>query len=117
MAARWIAVSGFALASALAFAPVFLANLIFSQRFRDVGSSTVAFGANLLGAMAGGVLEYTSIALGYRNLMFVVALLYGLALVFGRRHLGGEPDAAPDTGRDRVSVRVTGSAAQPDAVP
>ncbi len=28
---------------------VFLANLVFAQRFRAVGSSTVAFGANLLG--------------------------------------------------------------------
>lgn len=78
----------FLAAVGLAFAPVFLANLIFAQRFRDVGTSTVAFGANLLGAMLGGVLEYTAIMFGYRNLLVVVALLYGLAFVFGRRHLG-----------------------------
>ena len=36
---------------------MFFANLIFAQRFREVGSSTSAFGANLLGAMAGGLLE------------------------------------------------------------
>ena len=41
--------------------PVFVANLIFAQRFRDVGASTMAFGANLLGAMSGGVLEYVAI--------------------------------------------------------
>ena len=39
-----------AAAVGIAFAPVFLANLVFAQRFRDVGSSTVAFGANLVGA-------------------------------------------------------------------
>ena len=66
----------FVAAIALAFAPVFLANLIFAQRFRDVGASTVAFGANLLGAMLGGVLEYGAIIVGYRNLLFLVALLY-----------------------------------------
>ena len=44
----------FAAAVAIAFAPIFIANLVFAQRFRDVGSSTVAFGANLLGAMVGG---------------------------------------------------------------
>jgi hypothetical protein len=78
----------FALATVVAFAPVFLANLIFSQRFRDVGDSTTAFGANLLGAMVGGVLEYGAIVVGYRNLLAVVAVLYGLAFWLGRRHLG-----------------------------
>ena len=57
----------------MAFAPVFLANLIFAQRFRDVGASTVAFGANLLGAMLGGVLEYLAIVTGYRTLLVLVA--------------------------------------------
>ena len=77
----------FAAAAVLAFAPVFLANLIFSQRFRDVSASTVAFGANLLGAMLGGVLEYGAIVVGYRNLLVVVTVLYGLAFFMGRRHL------------------------------
>ena len=84
----------------MAFAPVFVANLIFAQRFRGVGASTVAFGANLLGAMLGGVLEYLAIVTGYRALLFLVALLYGLAFVIGRRHLGPEPSApgaAPET--------------------
>jgi Spermine/spermidine synthase domain len=74
-------------AATLAFAPIFTANLVFTQRFKDVGSSTVAFGANLLGAMVGGLLEYGSLLLGYRSLMFVVAILYGLAFAFGRQHL------------------------------
>lgn len=78
----------FAAAAVLAFAPVFLANLIFSQRFRDVGASTVAFGANLLGAMLGGVLEYGAIVVGYRDLLVLVTVLYGLAFLMGRRHLG-----------------------------
>jgi len=90
----------------VAFAPVFVANLIFAQRFRDVGASTIAFGANLLGAMLGGVLEYLAIVTGYRNLLVAVALLYGLAFLLGRRHLtptGGVPSdarpaAAPEPG-------------------
>ena len=77
----------FVAAVVVAFTPVFVANLIFAQRFRVVGASTVAFGANLLGAMLGGVLEYVALATGYRNLLFVVALLYGLAFLLGRRHL------------------------------
>ncbi|MEO6834366.1 MAG: spermidine synthase [Candidatus Tumulicola sp.] len=75
----------FGAATSLAFAPIFLANLVFAQRFRDVESSTIAFGANLLGAMVGGILEYSSLILGYRSLLWIVAVLYGLAFLFARR--------------------------------
>ncbi|MEX1264695.1 MAG: spermidine synthase [Actinomycetota bacterium] len=69
----------FGAATLLAFCPVFVANLIFAQRFKSVGSSTIALGANVLGAMVGGVLEYAALVTGYRNLLLVVAALYGLA--------------------------------------
>jgi spermidine synthase len=76
---------------AIAFAPIFVANLVFAQRFRNVsataGQSTVAFGANLLGAMVGGALEYLALIAGYRFLLLLVAVLYGLAFLTGRRHL------------------------------
>jgi hypothetical protein len=81
----------FLAATALAFAPVFVANLVFAQRFRDVGSSAVAFGANLLGAMLGGVLEYIALLTGYRFLLVVVAALYLLAYVSWR---GRRPEPA-----------------------
>ena len=77
----------FLAATVVAFTPIFLANLVFAQRFKDVGASTVAFGANLLGAMVGGMLEYLSLVSGYRSLLVLVAVLYGLAFLAGRRHL------------------------------
>ena len=77
----------FLAATALAFAPIFIANLVFAQRFKDVASSTTAFGANLLGAIVGGVLAYLSLITGFRFLLVVVAVLYGLAFAFGRGHL------------------------------
>jgi hypothetical protein len=83
----------FLAAVVLGFTPVFFGNLIFADRFRDVGSSTVAFGTNLLGAIAGGVLEYGALLVGYRALLLAVAALYGLALVLGRSHLRA---AAPE---------------------
>lgn len=67
--------------AAVAFAPVFFANLVFAQRFRGVGSSTVAFAANLLGAMLGGAIEYVALISGYRFLLVIVAILYGLAFL------------------------------------
>jgi hypothetical protein len=68
-------------AVAIAFAPIFVANLVFAQRFRDAAASATAFGANLLGAMIGGVLEYLALVTGYRFLLVVVAALYALAFL------------------------------------
>ena len=79
----------FVVAVVIAFAPIFVANMVFAQRFRDVGDSATAFGANLLGAIIGGILEYSSLIIGYRWLLVLVALLYTLA--FLRR----EPTSAP----------------------
>jgi len=75
----------FVAATGIAFAPIFVANLIFAERFKDVGSSVVAFGANLLGAMIGGLLEYGALVVGYRSLLLVVAGLYTLAFLFRPR--------------------------------
>jgi spermine/spermidine synthase len=83
----------FGAAVALGFTPIFLANLIFADRFRDVGSSTIAFGTNLLGAIVGGVLEYGALIVGYRALLIGVAALYALALIAGRSHLGAHHPA------------------------
>jgi hypothetical protein len=78
-------IARFFAASALAFAPIFLANLVFAQRFADVANSGTAFAVNLLGAMAGGALEYLSLVTGYRVLLIVIAVLYGLAFATGLR--------------------------------
>ena len=69
----------FVLASLLVFAPVFFANLIFSLAFRDREVPENLFGWNLIGATLGGVLEYTSMAIGYSALTIVVAAFYTLA--------------------------------------
>ncbi len=68
-----------------------------------MSSSTTAFGANLLGAMVGGLLEYIALLTGYQALLVLVAVLYGLAFLLGRRHLragptrGGAPRKRPDS--------------------
>jgi hypothetical protein len=77
----------FAAAVTAAFAPIFLANLVFAQRFRAVGDSTTAFGANLLGAMIGGLVEYAALVTGYQALLILIALLYGAAWLLGREAL------------------------------
>ena len=39
------------------------------------------FGWNLIGATLGGVLEYTSLAIGYNSLALLVAACYTVAIV------------------------------------
>ena len=69
------------IASGLAFAPVFLANVIFSHSFRDTEKADVAFASNLLGIMAGGMLEYLSMLTGYHMLLWLVIAFYALAMI------------------------------------
>ena len=72
-------------AVALAFAPIFCANLYFTSRFKEAANPTAAFAANLFGAMIGGCLEYLSLLTGYRFLLVVAALIYLAAVLVGRR--------------------------------
>ena len=88
----------FLIATTLAFFPIFVANLIFAERFRDTVDPTAAFGANLLGAMLGGTLEYLSLLIGFRALLFVVAGLYLIAYLTRPRGASASadvPDAVP----------------------
>lgn len=73
------------LASAITFAPVFAANLVFTYSFRETARADTAFASNLLGATLGGVLEYVALVTGYRQLLLVVAALYLLAFLFATR--------------------------------
>jgi hypothetical protein len=71
--------------SALLFAPVFVANLVFSSFFKDTAQSAAAFGWNITGTMIGAALEYTSMAIGYRNLTLIVLVLYASCFWWARR--------------------------------
>jgi hypothetical protein len=69
--------------SLLLFSPIFLANLIFAQTFKgEEGAAAVALASNTLGSLFGGMFEYSSLALGYRNLILFVAAFYALSFVF-----------------------------------
>jgi hypothetical protein len=74
----------FALASLLTFSPIFFANLLFSSVFRDQEVPEHLFGWNLLGATLGGIVEYSSMALGYHALAILVAICYAAAFLLLR---------------------------------
>ena len=55
----------YVVAAALAFAPIFFANLVFAYSFRDTKTADMAFASNLLGAVVGGAIEYVALVSGY----------------------------------------------------
>jgi hypothetical protein len=70
---------------ALVFSPVLCAGLLFSATYKRSASSATDFGANLLGAMIGGVGEYLSLLAGYRFLLVLVGGCYLLAVLSSPR--------------------------------
>jgi hypothetical protein len=56
--------------------PVFFAGLIFSTTFRESKSASSSFGANLIGATIGGFAEYSSMAIGFKNVSLLVMAAY-----------------------------------------
>jgi hypothetical protein len=82
--------------AALIFAiPVFFAGLLFASEFRSVDSPAAALGANMLGAVVGGLLENLSLIIGMKALLLVAALLYSLAALgfLGLHHPGPPPQS------------------------
>lgn len=81
------AVLRYVVASVLVFLPIFLANVIFSNAFRDSSAADLSFASNLLGAFFGGMFEYLSLLTGYRRLFLLVMAFYALAWAARRFHL------------------------------
>jgi hypothetical protein len=95
----------YALASLVAFLPVFVANLVFAGSFKGTGmTADIAFASNLIGIMVGGALEYASLLIGYKNLLLIVILFYLLSAALMRRR---EPAEQPETDDSRVPVAAT----------
>ncbi|MDF5753901.1 spermidine synthase [Spongiactinospora sp. TRM90649] len=70
----------------VAFLPIFAANVVFAKRFADSADGTTSFGANLLGAMVGGCLEYFALLVGYQGLLIIAAVIYlGAFLLLPRK--------------------------------
>ncbi len=89
-----------ALSVAIVGVPVFFASVCFAIRFKAREAVDIAFGWNLLGAVAGGLLEFFSMALGLGALVLVAAVAYlGAFYVAERARQPGatavQPAAAP----------------------
>jgi hypothetical protein len=70
--------------SVLVFSPIFCAGLLFGSSIRRSADVTVDYGANLLGAMVGGVAEYLSLVMGFGFLLVLVGVFYAGAIAVRR---------------------------------
>lgn len=64
--------------------PVFFSGLVFSSLFKRTSEVGFPFGINMVGAMAGGAVEYVSMLLGLRMIWLVLIAVYCVALVCSR---------------------------------
>ena len=75
--------------------PIFFASVCFALRFRVRPAADVAFGWNLLGAVAGGLLEFFSMSLGLKALTLIAIVAYLSAFLIRSRSSGSPVAEAP----------------------
>jgi spermidine synthase len=61
--------------------PVFFAGIIFTENFCRLSGSSGAFGANMLGAVAGGLAQNLSFIFGMKALLLIATLIYGTSAI------------------------------------
>ena len=61
--------------------PIFFAGIVFTESFRRSASQSNAFGANMLGAVAGGLAQSLSFIFGMKALLLIAAIIYGSAAI------------------------------------
>jgi len=67
----------------LVFTPILFAGVIFATSFARTRAAGPAFGANIAGAMVGGLAENCSMVLGFQYLLVAALVFYGLSMVGG----------------------------------
>jgi SAM-dependent methyltransferase len=70
-----------ALAPMLLAVPLFFAGIIFAVSFRDTDDVPAAFASNMIGAVAGGLFEYSSFVFGLRALCLFALAFYLISAV------------------------------------
>jgi SAM-dependent methyltransferase len=83
--------------------PIAFAGVIVSMLLRRSREPSAALGSNLLGAVVGGCLEYSSMVVGLRALVLVALAMYLVALRAALRSGGAAPATSRETGASTAS--------------
>lgn len=77
--------------------PVFFAGVIFTESFRRQAEKSAAFGANIVGSVAGGLAQNVSFIFGMKMLLISASIFYASAAICGLLD-------AKRTGRDGLTT-------------
>jgi SAM-dependent methyltransferase len=114
MPSEWLLAEsvGWRLVLSMVFAggPIVFASMCFILRFRKCMAPHEALGWNVIGAVAGGLIEATSMAVGIRAMALIALVLYLSAVLLSRN--GGtatrEPEGGENGGRTRSGKKRSG---------
>lgn len=65
--------------------PILIAGIVFAISFRETPNRDTALAFNLIGLVAGGLFEYTSLVTGLRYLLVLALLMYAASYLIGLR--------------------------------
>jgi hypothetical protein len=77
--------------------PVFFASICFARLFSNEDETDIAFGWNVAGAVAGGLLEFTSMQFGLKAMTLIALAAYLVAFAFSRRSSVLQARTAPSS--------------------
>lgn len=83
------------LIGALTTLPMLFSGVLFIDSFTKCEDKGLALGANLMGALVGGVLQAVTFVVGVKALLIIVAVLYAAALVTRPKHVAVSETVAP----------------------
>jgi len=75
-----------AIVGVLTALPVFFSGIVFIRSFASVPGKDLALGANLIGALVGGLLQSVTFITGIKALLLIVAVLYCAAILCSPRN-------------------------------
>jgi len=84
--------------------PIFFASVCFARRFQERPAADIAFGWNLLGAVARGLLEFFSMPLGLKALTLIAILAYLSAFLVRSRTADPQVVKAPVHGDTQLRL-------------
>jgi spermidine synthase len=85
------------LVGAVTSLPMLFSGILFARSFANADQKDQALGANLIGSLAGGLLQSVTFIIGVRALILIVAALYFAAMLCRRRAAAPNPVDSPRT--------------------
>lgn len=94
--------------------PMLFSGVLFIRSFAVVEHKDAALGANLIGALVGGLLQSVTFIVGIKALLLIVAALYTAAVLTGPRQIASREEAPRDLDDEDTAVEDYQDDANPD---